>query len=772
MMSGPTQEIAKDINGNNIDIDANNDNQIDVSEALNVYWLRVGPNESITNITGIEYFTNLTYLDVHWNFINELHLTTLTNLVELQSFETYSEIIDLTGLTNLTKLTCSGYEGQTIDLSTLTALESLNISGADLSTLDISNNQNLKIFDGSYLSMPLLDISNMPDLELVDVTDCAVHTVKINNCPSLKKIFAQEGQMSVLEFFGAINLEELNCYDNNLSELNLAGINKLAYLDCSFNNISGGMFLSDKPDLYAARVFNNQLTSLYVKNGHLWGEYEIFFNNNPDLSYICVGDDQYDAFRTRAWQSGFTPTELEINSYCSFVPGAIYNEMQGSVKFDSDNNGCSANDNALPNVKFQITTPEYTSNIIADPSGNFNIPVVNGQYTVMPVLEVPSYFNVSPSNVTVSFPEEMSPYVANYCISANGAHPDLEILLIPITIARPGFDALYKIVYRNKGSVSQSGNIDIAFNDNTSDFVSTDVTMSAQVPNLLSWNFSSLQPFESRAILFTLNINSPTEFPAVNLGDTFSLNATVASIAVDEMQSDNTFELNQTVVNSVDPNDKTCLEGDTVAPTAVGEYVHYMIRFENVGTFAAENIVVADMIDDSKFDISSLVPLSSSHSFQTRISPENKVEFIFENIMLPFDDANNDGYIGFKIKTLPTLTLGDTFSNTASIYFDYNFPIVTNTAATTITALGVADYDFGSYFTLYPVPASNVLNIKANKNIDVKSIGIYNILGQLVLAIPNANGVESIDTSVLVSGNYFLKVTTDLGSSSTSFIRQ
>ena len=156
--------------------------------------------------------------------------------------------------------------------------------------------------------------------------------------------------------------------------------------------------------------------------------------------------------------------------------------------------------------------------------------------------------------------------------------------------------------------------------------------------------------------------------------------------------------MNQTVVNSFDPNDKTCLEGDIVTPDLIGEYVNYVIRFENTGTYPAENIVVKDIIDLSKFDISTLIPIKASHSYGTKISDGNKVEFIFEKINLPFDNANNDGYIAFKIKTLSTLVVGDSFANEASIYFDYNFPIVTNKATSTFKSLAVEDFDFSSFF--------------------------------------------------------------------------
>ena len=203
----------------------------------------------------------------------------------------------------------------------------------------------------------------------------------------------------------------------------------------------------------------------------------------------------------------------------------------------------------------------------------------------------------------------------------------------------------------------------------------------------------------------------------------------------------------------------------------VGKEVHYLIRFENTGTANAENIVVRDMIDTNKFDITSLIPIDGSHPFVSKISNTNKVEFIFENINLPFDDANNDGYVAFKIKTKSALVLGDSFSNTASIYFDYNFPIITDPAVTTVALLANSDFVFENYFSIYPNPANNVLNIETKKTIEVSSINIYNTLGQVVLVIPNVQQTKSVDVSSLKTGNYFMKVNSDNGSSSVKFLK-
>jgi hypothetical protein len=303
------------------------------------------------------------------------------------------------------------------------------------------------------------------------------------------------------------------------------------------------------------------------------------------------------------------------------------------------------------------------------------------------------------------------------------------------------------------------------------DLVSATPVNANAATNSLSWNYTNLNPFETREIDLVFNINSPMEIPAVNGDDVLDYTATIVG-ATDETPNDNTFTLNQIVVNSYDPNDKTCLEGSTITPSMVGQYIHYVIRFENTGTFAAQNIVVKDMIDTTKFDIITLVPQRGSHDFITRISNTNKVEFIFENINLPFDDANNDGYVAFKIKTKPTLVLGNTFSNEASIYFDYNFPIITEPAVTTVAALSNQDFDFGSYFTLYPNPAKEVLNFEVKNEIGVKSIQVYNMLGQIVLAVTNASSTRSFDVASLNAGAYFIKVTTDKGSANSKFIKE
>jgi hypothetical protein len=179
------------------------------------------------------------------------------------------------------------------------------------------------------------------------------------------------------------------------------------------------------------------------------------------------------------------------------------------------------------------------------------------------------------------------------------------------------------------------------------------------------------------------------------------------------------------------------------------------------------NIVVKDDIDITKYDLSTLVPLHASHDYFARIKDqgnEHYIEFIFEDINLPFDDANNDGYVAFKIKTLEILVLGDSFDNNAEIYFDYNFPIITEEATTTVAALS-AD-EFGSAdnsVVLYPNPTTSILNLESKQPIE--QVTIFDVSGRVIqeIAVVGTKNNMTLATENLTNGTYFVKIKTGNG---------
>jgi uncharacterized repeat protein (TIGR01451 family) len=651
----------------------------------------------------------------------------------------------------------------------LYSLENMDLSANQISTLNLSQLNNLKNLNCGENKLANLDISHLSNITSLNCSGNLLTSLDISNLIKLEGLFCNGNLLTNLDTKNLPLLTFLSCEANSIKNLDLSNNNLLATLECRYNlltelNLNTCVNLRN---IYCG--FNNLLEAIYIKNNVF--TYNMGFAPNPSLKFICTSEDLIDHYFWVIGSSlGGTPS-LEINSYCSFTPGGTFYTIQGNIKFDSDNNGCDSNDAIYQNLKFKITDGTNVGNFISNTSGNYSIPVQEGIHTITPILENPNYFTVSPASINIDFPAQSSPISQDFCITSNGSHQDLEITILPTIPARPGFDAAYKIVYKNKGNQIQSGSVSLTFNDSVLDYVSAIPVIDNQTPDKLVWNYTNLQAFETREITVTLNANSPMETPAVNIGDRLSFNALINPVTGDEKPVDNSSALRQSVVGSFDPNDKTCLEGDLITPDLIGEYVNYLIRFENTGTYPAENIVVKDLIDLSKFDISTLVPTKASHDFVTKISG-NKVEFIFENINLPFNNATNDGYIAFKIKTLPTLVVGDSFANEANIYFDYNFPILTNKATSTFKTLGTQDFEFADYFSVYPNPVNDILNIGTKNTIEVQSMAVYDILGQIVISVPNAKIVSKIDVSKLTTGKYFLKMITDKGTSSVKFIKQ
>nr|WP_294930916.1 T9SS type A sorting domain-containing protein [uncultured Flavobacterium sp.] len=646
--------------------------------------------------------------------------------------------------------------------------------------IDTNNDGEIQISEA--LLIKSLDISNANITDLTGLSYFSnlhtlfCHSNKISNLSELNSIPSlvqfqmnyNTGSLSQIDLSNLINLKTLTCISDKLTVINVSKNVSLESISCQDNKITS-LDVSNCPNLNWLVSFYNQLEFLNIKNGNTndWRKLDIH-NGERYLRYVC--SDEEDLSLVQKETSNLP--NCHVNTYCSFTPGGTFYTIEGNQKLDFLNDGCDSDDNLIPYSKYLLSDGTSTQILFANNFGSYYVPVQAGEYTLTPLLENPSYFSITPQNITVNFPIQTSPFIQNFCVSNFDKH-DVEVIVVPINSARPGFESNYKIIYKNKGNRIENGTINLQFKDEVLELVVASPVVYTQTEGNLSWIFSNLKPFETREITFTLDVNSPMEIPAVNNGDILKFVTTIASQSADETPLDNTFTLNQTVVGSYDPNDKTCLEGSIVTPSLIGEYVHYMIRFENTGTYQAQNIVVKDMIDLSKFDISTLIPTSSSHSFVTKISEGNKVEFIFENINLPFDDVNNDGYIAFKIKTLPTLKVGDSFTNEANIYFDYNFPILTNKATSKFqTTLSNPDFEFSNYFTLYPNPVNDVLNISATQNIKIQSFAIYDILGQLVIAVPNVKLVSNIDVSKLRTGTYFINVKSDLGSSSMKFIKK
>lgn len=693
-----TDAVAKNNSGQWIVIDANNDNEIQVSEALAVWELHIGFYNEMTSTEGINAFSNLRVLRfVECSNIEMLHISNLLNLEKFisQAGSFYGEI-QVTNLPNLKYLEISDTPVN-IDFSQIPSIETIILDQSDISSFDVSGNQYVKTVwvQGSFFGLNI-NIGAKPLMTSL-VIDRLYDTpsVDVSGCTALENLM----------------------------------------IGHDFISMDGPRFLNLKNGVTEYETLNLSLSA----------------DSNTSL-YVCIDEGNEGLIPANVYAN----PNIVVSTYCSFTPGGNYNTIAGNLSFDSDNNGCDSNDAYSGFVRMNIDNGTESFSSFTN-SGQYNFYTQSGTFTLTPQLEN-NWFTITPSSAIINLATvDNSTTTQNFCIAANGVHPDVEVVIVPIVAAQPGFDADYKIIYKNKGNQALSGTVSLAYDDAVLDYVAASPVEASSATGSLAWDYSNLLPFESRSILFTLNVNGPMETPAINLDDVFAFTASVTPTSGDETPADNTFVFEQVVVGSYDPNDITCLEGESVDPSKIGEYLHYNIDFENTGTAPATFIVVKDMVDEAKFDINTLQVLYASHAVETWVTG-NKVEFYFGDINLA---ALGKGNVVFKIKTLNTLQVNDDVSQQADIFFDYNWPIETNEAVTVFEVLSLGEYETDHSVKVYPNPAKDRVTITAASQ--VEAIEVYDIQGRLLQsAIVNDTEVE-MDLSSRNTGIYFMKVETDRG---------
>ncbi|WP_432671010.1 DUF7619 domain-containing protein [Flavobacterium sp. SM2513] len=725
---------------------------LEVSNLPNLVYLSVGGNDLAT-IT-LSGSTNLEVFKADNNNLTALNFQGFPNLITVTCGDNQLQSLGLDGLTNLLYLICYDNNLTALDVSDSPSLIDLNCSNNLIENLNITNLNSLTAMDVSNNALSQLDLGLNTQIDALRCQNNQIQSLDVSNLAVLIVLECQNNALTNLTLGSLPALETLNCSFNQLVALECAGAPNLTEVKCSANAISSLDFstLRSLTTLYCAA---NQLEFLILKNGIV--ENTIDFSDNPNIVYVCSDAAQFATIQ--ALLNTYNYSSCVLNDYCSFVPGGEYYSLSGETRFDLDANGCSNLDGLYPFIKIKLTTTTGFSTFISNADGFYSIPLQTGNYTITPVLENLDYFTITPATSTQTITN--ANVNQDFCIVAEGEKRDLEIVLVPLSQARPGFDVHYKLVYKNKGNLPLTGSISLNFQGNLMDLVVANPAVDTESATVLTWNYTNLLPFQTREIDFIMNLNTPTNptFP-LNGGAVLNFSTLISPVNTDYTPADNAFTLNQTVVNSLDPNDKQCLEGATIEAAMVGKYVHYLVRFENTGTANAINVVLKDEIDTAKFDISTLIPLSASHSFTTRIENTNEVLFIFENIDLPFDDATNDGYVLFKIKTLPTLAIGNTFSNDVAIYFDYNFPILTNDFVTTVIANNLSNTDFenSAILKLYPNPVSDELKITSSANIEAAAI--YDVNGRLLqkIAFTSTATERSIDFKQFAKGVYFLQI--------------
>ncbi|MFM9988177.1 T9SS type A sorting domain-containing protein [Flavobacterium sp.] len=413
------------------------------------------------------------------------------------------------------------------------------------------------------------------------------------------------------------------------------------------------------------------------------------------------------------------------------------NFIQGQFGYELNNNGTINHITSLSG-EFSINESNATNSYNLSYSIN---PAVAAQYS----LSTPSYNNihVSGSGVTIyNFPiteipfTDLAVYVYNY-----GAPP------------RPGFTYVNQINYRNSGNQTIPSGTVTFVNNNVVTITNVSQSGTISIANGFTYDFTNLLPGESRYINVTMQV--PT-IPTVTLGQLLTNSVSTTIPSGDINIANNNSSISQIIVGSYDPNDKVESHGGKIVHSTFSsnDYLTYTIQFENTGTANAENVRVNDILD-TKLDETSVKMINASHSYiLNRVG--NTLNWNFNGIELI---PNGKGSLTFQIKPKSGYVVGDIIPNTASIFFDFNPAIVTNTFNTEfVSALGISEFE-NKEFVVYPNPTNGivVISLKNNSNI-IDSIIVNDVLGKTIFSRKINSFSSEIDLSNVSKGIYFIKI--------------
>ena len=227
--------------------DKNRDKYFSPSEIANAKWISCD-NKEISNLKGIEFFTNIWLLECYYN--------------------------------NLT----------TIDLSHNKNLSYINCHHNQLKELDVSGLPLLKTFYCGHNALPSIDVSKNEKLEDFDCQDNHLDTLNVSQNKELVKLSCGTNNLTELDVRENKKLKELSCYESKLSNLDLRNQTELEVLKCWKNPLSA-LNVSANTKLKKLYVNKTNLTSLDATNNTALEEF-----NGKDCSYnIAVeGDGKFD----------------------------------------------------------------------------------------------------------------------------------------------------------------------------------------------------------------------------------------------------------------------------------------------------------------------------------------------------------------------------------------------------------------------------------------------------------------------------------------------
>jgi len=479
------------------------------------------------------------------------------------------------------------------------------------------------------------------------------------------------------------------------------------------------------------------------------GDYLTSIQQTTDGKYILGGysESNISGDKTESSQGNFDYWVVKLTDKFNLINGKLF----------VDANSNTVQDAGEISFSNRIVTEQNTGRFtFSQQDGKYTIAVFDtGNFTVSgaPL----NYYNSVPIVHTAYFNSiQQIDSLNDFAFQPNGVLNDVCINLTPLGNFRSGLFANYYISYINNGTTTLSPTV-IFFPDANVSFTSANVTPTSVTTDSVVWNIGALAPFQSGSIVVTVNVHT-----GLPIGSLINSSVRIEPVAGDANPGCNYSSWEVFTTGSFDPND-ILVSRDTLFTTEIPNppYLDYIIRFQNTGNDTAFNVKVLNPLDTNKLQLNTLEYVASSHPVNMNfIYHERNMEFKFDNILLPDSNVNeplSHGFIHYRIKPKTSLILTDTIKNTAAIYFDFNDPVITNTATThVVLPTGIASYQSAENIQLFPNPAQSELNIQ--QIAAVEKIQVIDVLGKIVFEkkIKSQQNLK-INISQFQNGVYFVK---------------
>lgn len=219
------------------DFNTNRDDHFSPSEIANAKGI-ICDNKEISNLKGIEFFTEIWKLDCYYNNLKTIDLSHNKKLSYINCIYNKLEELDVSELPLLEKFACDGNKLQSIDVSENKKLKDFSCKENSLGTLNVSQNTELERLVCGHNNLTELDVSENKKLKQLWCYENKLSNLDLGNQTELEVLSCGDNPLSVLDVGANTNLEKLFVSNTNLTELNVSANTKLKNLDVSNTNLT------------------------------------------------------------------------------------------------------------------------------------------------------------------------------------------------------------------------------------------------------------------------------------------------------------------------------------------------------------------------------------------------------------------------------------------------------------------------------------------------------------------------------------------------------